>query len=354
MRPLLCITSADVFCANGKAPLIAFGCGVCMPCGKNSGDILEGNGDFAMIYTVTMNPSLDYIMYFDALETGALNRSHQEAHLAGGKGINVARVLHHLQLPVTCLGFTAGYVGEQLGRMLETEGVRTDFTRLPEGCTRINVKAKTIQNGETELNGSGPVITPKALEELKGIILGLTENDILVLSGSVPSGVSKMIYRELGTAAVERGAGLIIDAEKELLYPALSCRPILVKPNLEELETMLGRKPTSPEQIREGMSELREKGARNVLLSMGAAGAYFLSEDCEFFRLEAPKGKAVNTVGAGDSMVAGFLSRYGRAGLAECAVYAAACGSACAFQEDLPGQREADALLPDVVCSFIP
>ena len=290
-----------------------------------------------MIYTVTVNPSLDYLMYLSDFQPEALNRSKREAHLAGGKGLNVSRVLHALDTPTTCLGFVAGYVGTQIQYALDAEGLSSDFLFLPEGCTRINVKVKCPGDRETEINGNGPEIDPAAMTLLKNRLHKLTPDDILVLSGSVPASVALTVYAELGEAAVKSGAQLVVDAERKLLFPALACHPLFVKPNLEELQDMLGQTLDTLEEIRNGMAVLQQKGAANVLLSNGKYGAYFLSQDGAFQHFPAPQGTVVNTVGSGDSMVAGFLHQYSQhADLMTCARYAVASGSACAFKEDLP------------------
>lgn len=298
-----------------------------------------------MIYTVTVNPSLDYLMYLSAFQPEALNRSQRETHLAGGKGLNVSRVLHALGTSTTCLGFVAGYVGTQIQYALDAEGLSSDFLALPEGCTRINVKVKCPGGRETEINGNGPEIDPAALTLLKNRLHKLTPDDILVLSGSVPASVAPAVYAELGEAALKSGAQLVVDAEKKLLFPALACHPLFVKPNLEELQDMLGQTLTTPEDIRDGMAVLQQKGAANVLLSNGKYGAYFLSQDGIFQHIPAPQGTVVNTVGSGDSMVAGFLHQYSHhADLLTCARYAVAAGSACAFKEDLPVAEDIDAI----------
>ena len=298
-----------------------------------------------MIYTVTMNPSIDYIVSVDEIRLGGLNRTSQENHFAGGKGINISLVLHNLGMESTCLGFVAGYVGEQIQKLLLSRGIRTGFTEIPDGCSRINVKVKETSGRETEINGSGPVIGEVALEKLRAKLELLQAADVLVLSGNVPPGVSKGVYGELAALAVSKGAEVTVDAEKALLEPALKSHPLLVKPHRLELEEIAGRALPQQQDIREGALSLQEKGARNVLVSLGGEGAYFLSEDGGDFFWEAPRGKAVNTVGCGDSMVAGFLYRRSTGGsLADAARYAMAAGTAGAFSKLLPEKEGIDAI----------
>lgn len=298
-----------------------------------------------MIYTVTMNPSLDYVMMFKEISLGELNRSSREMHLLGGKGINVSIVLNNLGVESTCLGFVAGYVGAQLEEGLSGKGCRSEFIHVKEGCTRINVKVKEIFGRESELNGTGPAISPEAMELLKNQIKQMHCGDILILSGSVPKGVAEDIYGQLAAEAKAAGAQIVADAERRYLFPVLPYRPLLIKPNLAELNEMLGKEIHCQEELRAGVHSLRDRGARNILVSMGKDGAYFLGESGEEYALSAPRGTVVNTVGSGDSMIAGFLSRYILgADTKECVRYAVAAGSAGAFSEQLPEKRQVENL----------
>lgn len=296
-----------------------------------------------MIYTVTMNPSLDYVMMFKEVNLGELNRSSRETHLLGGKGINVSIVLHNLGMESICLGFVAGYVGLQLEEGLAQKGCRTEFVHMKEGCTRINVKIKEIFGRESELNGSGPIIRKNDLMQLEAQIQRLHSDDILVLSGTVPNSVDENIYGRLAKMAASAGAQIVTDAQRCYLFPVLPYHPLLIKPNLVELEEMLGKKINCREELRTGVHSLQNRGARNILVSMGKDGAYFCGENGAEYMLDAPKGTVVNTVGSGDSMIAGYLSCYLRgASTEECVRYAVAAGSAGAFSEFLPEKRQVE------------
>ena len=323
-----------------------------------------------MIYTVTFNPSLDYIVSVPEFKPGRTNRTQEEILTAGGKGINVSLVLTALGVPNTALGFTAGFVGEEIRRQLREREICCDFLTLPEGCSRINVKLKNLEG--TEINGRGPSIDEASLSILKGKIAHLSDHDILVLSGSIPSGMSKNLYAELMKLLPER-VKVVVDAAGETLLHTLPQHPFLIKPNRDELAELLTGKPgisqaapevlqlspeglqTAPGKHREagGDSEglrcmarrLQKLGARNVLISMAGDGAALLDENGGWHQHPAPEGTLVNGVGAGDSMVAGFLAGYLQAGSSEEAFQKAflmglAAGSASAYQEGLAGQQE--------------
>ena len=298
-----------------------------------------------VIYTVTMNPSMDYVMLFKKVAIGELNRSSREMHLPGGKGINVSIVLKNLGTQTTCLGFLAGYVGREIRQRMEDMGCDTDFIMLEEGCTRINVKVNEASGRESEMNGSGPRINEKCLEELEGKLSGLGAGDTLVLSGNVPGGVPSDIYGRLAAAVQGKGVTLVVDAEKSLLFPALPYHPFLIKPNREELSAMVGRKLKTREEIVKGSQQLQQMGACNILVSLGKEGAFFLSDQGEELWIDAPRGTVIQTVGSGDSMVAGFLSSQERGwSLCQSACYAVAAGSAGAFSECLPKRDKTDQL----------
>ena len=303
-----------------------------------------------MIYTVTMNPSLDYVMIFKEAELGVLNRAAREMHLLGGKGINISIVLKNYDVSSTCLGFIAGYVGEQIEQGMKSYGCCTDFIKIPDGCTRINVKMKEACGRETELNGNGPEITESALDALIQKAAGLQQGDTLVLSGNVPRNVPKDIYARLAEALPSDKIQLVVDAEKELLLHTLPYRPLLIKPNHIELAEILGKKRLNEADIIAGAHVLKEMGARNILVSRGRDGAFFQGEDGTKVFLDAPKGTIINTVGSGDSMVAGFLSYYKKDShtLIDAARYAVASGSAGAFSELLPRKEKSDELFHKV------
>jgi len=262
-----------------------------------------------MIYTVTFNPSIDYIAKTEKFLLGETNRTNKELIYPGGKGINVSIVLHNLGIESVSLGFIAGFTGDEIDRQLNAMGINSDFIHLSEGCSRINVKIKTSEENscETELNGMGPAISEEDINYLQKRISKLSEGDILVLSGSVPPSISKDIYSKLCKLSCEKGVKVIVDATGELLTNCLEYNPFLIKPNLAELEMIFDVTITDRKQVIEYASKLQNMGAKNVIVSMGADGAIFVSEEGKVMDLNAPKGELVNSVGAGDSMVAGFI-----------------------------------------------
>ncbi|WP_394963906.1 1-phosphofructokinase [Candidatus Allofournierella excrementigallinarum] len=297
-----------------------------------------------MIYTVTFNPALDYVVRLPAFAPGEVNRTESEDIQLGGKGINVSCVLGQLGVQSVALGFVAGFTGAALEEGLARRGVRADFIRLPEGLTRINVKIKA--SVETEINGQGPAIPAGALEELFRKLERLAAGDVLVLAGSIPASLPSDIYQRILERLAPKGVLCAVDATGELLVKVLPYRPFLIKPNDHELGEIFGRTLSSDGEIAECARLLQQKGARNVLVSMAGDGALLLDEGGNVHRLEAFKGKVKNSVGAGDSMVAGFL-----AGWLEKGDYAwalrlgSACGSATAFSDALATRAEIEALL---------
>jgi len=261
-----------------------------------------------MIYTVTFSPAIDYVVHMDSFEQGATNRSRDEEYYFGGKGINVSTVLKNLGIESSALGFISGFTGHAIQEGLEQKGIATDFIDLKEGITRINIKIKN--SVETEINGQGPHISDKAAGELFGKLGRLKEGDILVISGSVPSSMPSDIYEQIMQQTAGRGIMTVVDATGSLLLNVLEYRPFLIKPNNDEISEMLGEKMESTAEITAGARRLREKGARNVLVSRGAKGAVLVTENDEVISAETIKGVTVNTVGAGDSMVAGFIAGY--------------------------------------------
>lgn len=274
-----------------------------------------------MIYTVTFNPAIDYVVKMDGLNVGETNRTVSEEYYFGGKGINVSIVLKELGVDSTAMGFISGFTGRSLEEGLQRQGIKTAFVELTEdrGITRINLKIKSGGEDkltETEINGQGPAITTEAVDQLFGRIKALGEGDILVISGSVPSTMPEDTYeRILSELSSEDGkAGtripVVVDATGDLLMNVLSYRPFLIKPNNDELADMLGSPMDETEQIIEGAKELKKRGARNVIVSRGSKGAVMVTEEDEVIVQDPIVGKTVNTVGAGDSMVAGFLAGY--------------------------------------------
>ena len=292
-----------------------------------------------MIYTITFNPALDYVMTIDNLEVGSVNRSKTEKILPGGKGINVSMVLTNLGVENTALGFVAGFTGKNIEDIIMERGCKTDFVTLKDGVSRINVKL--MSEPETEINGNGPSISEAEVAELFGKLDKLKTDDTLVFAGSVPSSLPDDIYSRILEHLKDKGVRIVVDATGDLLVNCLKYKPFLIKPNNFELEQIFNTKLHSREDIIKCAFRLKEMGAVNVLVSMGKDGAILVDEKGAVHDMMAPDGKVVNTVGAGDSMVAGFL-----AGLYEKNDYeyafklSVATGSASAFSEDLATKEE--------------
>lgn len=301
-----------------------------------------------MIFTLTLNPSIDYVMRVDGLGSGSVNRSSSEEMLPGGKGINVSAVLGELGVRSRTLGFVAGFTGREVARRVREMGVEADFIELPEGCTRINVKLKG--NEETDINGSGPIILEEDLKQLYEKLDELCGSDTLVLAGSVPKSLPADVYEKILARLAGRGVRAVVDAERGLLLNTLKYKPFLVKPNLSELGELFGADLNSASSLDEIVNlarRLQEMGAQNVLVSMAGDGALLLDELGELRRCPACRGTVQSSVGAGDSMVAGFL-----AALEERPVdydYAlklgTAAGGATAFSLGLAKREEIFALL---------
>lgn len=300
-----------------------------------------------MIYTVTFNPSLDYIVGVKDFKLGATNRTSYEQMLAGGKGINVSYVLKNLGFESTAIGFLAGFVGEELKRRIVADGINADFLTLEDGISRINVKLKDIDG--TEINGMGPDIAPDKVKELRAKINALKAGDILVLAGSIPQSMPDTIYMDIMADLQGRGVNIVVDATRDLLMNVLSYKPFLIKPNNHELGEIFGVELSTREEVVPYAKKLQEKGARNVLVSMAGEGAVLIDENGCVYMSEAPKGKVVNAVGAGDSMVAGFVAGYLEKKNYEYAFHKGlAAGSASAFSEQLATKAEVEALLSKI------
>ena len=292
-----------------------------------------------MIYTVTFNPSLDYIVSVSDFKLGLTNRTDSELLLPGGKGINVSTVLQNLGIANTALGFTAGFVGEEVRKEVEQLGVKAEFISLDEGVSRINLKLKSIDG--TEINGQGPKIPREAVDALMTQLDRLGADDTLVLAGSIPASMPDDIYQKIMERLDGRGVRIVVDATKDLLLNVLGHHPFLIKPNNHELGDIFGVKLSDREEVVPYARKLQEKGAVNVLVSMAGKGAVLLAEDGNVYAAEAPKGILKNGVGAGDSMVAGFLAGYGESGDYEHAFrMGLAAGSASAFSEQLATKDE--------------
>ena len=292
-----------------------------------------------MIYTVTFNPSLDYIVGTEGFQLGNTNRTVSELMLPGGKGINVSTVLKNLGIESTALGFTAGFTGEEIRRRVGELGFRSEFIDVGNGFSRINVKMKEFDG--TEINGQGPVIGEEAVGRLLERLDSLEEGDTLVLAGSIPSSMPDSIYSDILARLEGRGIVFVVDATKDLLLNVLKYRPLLIKPNHHELGEIFGVELENREDVVPYAERLQEQGAQNVLVSMGGKGAVLLDAEGNVHMLPVPKGTLVNAVGSGDSMVAGFL-----AGWTEKKDYEHAfkmgisAGSASAFSELLATEEE--------------
>lgn len=297
-----------------------------------------------MIYTITLNPSLDCMISLqNPMVCGNINRADDEMVFAGGKGINVSRVLKNFNHASAALCFIAKDTGAMLKHMLDQEGIANDLIQVKDGMTRINIK---ISDGrETEINGPGPHITEEETEQLFQKISELGQEDVLVLSGSIPSSMDAEIYQKLASAAGKNGCLVIIDGQGEGLLKALQEKPFLIKPNTHELEDIFSRKVETEEEIVDCAVTMQYLGARNVLVSRGSEGAVLINENGEVFSAEAPPGKVVQTIGSGDSMVAAFLAVYLETKNYEKAFrMAVAAGSASAFSKTLTTRKEAEDL----------
>ena len=292
-----------------------------------------------MIYTVTFNPSLDYIVSVDDFKLGLTNRTSSELILPGGKGTNVSTVLKNLGFESTALGFVAGFTGNEIVKRLNDMGIKSDFISIENGISRINLKLKSIDG--TEINGAGPDISEEKVNELMDKFNQLKEGDVLVLAGSIPSSMSDNIYRDIMADLKDRGVMIVVDATKDLLLNVLEYHPFLIKPNNHELGEIFDVKLTTREEVIPYGRKLQEKGARNVLVSMAGEGAVLIAEDGQVFDAPAPKGKLINGVGAGDSMVAGFVAGWIEKQDYEYAFHmGVASGSASAFSENLATKEE--------------
>ncbi|MGM9648049.1 MAG: 1-phosphofructokinase [Eubacteriales bacterium] len=297
-----------------------------------------------MIYTVTLNPSVDYILRTPPLEKGEVNRTMGEEMLYGGKGINVSVILSRLGVSTVAMGFVAGFMGDALIEMVRQEGVDSDLIPLKEGNTRINVKLWGSDGVITEVNARGPVIDCEAMETFYRKISRLADGDTLVLAGSVPDSLPRDIYRQILERISGHGVRTVVDATGDLLLNVLAYRPFLIKPNRVELEEVVGRSLPDDAAIEEAARQLQDKGARNVLVSLGGDGALLVDEDGAVHRAPAMCSKAVYTVGAGDSMVAGFLAGVDR-GYEYALRLGTACGSATAGSAGLATREAIESLL---------
>lgn len=297
-----------------------------------------------MIYTVTFNPSLDYIVTVDNLQLGAVNRTNREIINPGGKGINVSIVLHNLGYKSTALGFRAGFTGREIARLMEEREIQSEFIEVDAGRSRINVKVRSEE--ESEINGMGPDIGEADIQKLYEQLEKLVDGDILVLAGSIPATMPETMYRDIMEHLSGRKLQIVVDATKDLLMNVLKYHPFMIKPNNYELGEIYGVKLNTREAVIPYACKLQEEGARNVLVSMAGEGAVLLTEDGEVYQSEAPKGKLKNSVGAGDSMVAGFVAGYMASHDYEQAFYMGVCtGSASVFSDGMATKEAVHELL---------
>ena len=301
-----------------------------------------------MIYTVTFNPSLDYIVDVENFRLGMTNRTCSEQMMAGGKGINVSIVLKNLDIRSTALGFIAGFTGEEIRRQVAELGIFADFIAIPEGLSRINLKLRSIDG--TEINGMGPTIGQPQLDALYEKLDTLTEKDTLVLAGSIPASMPSSIYSDILARLQDKGVTFVVDATKELLTNVLCYKPFLIKPNNHELGELFGVTLSTRESVVPYARRLQEQGARNVLVSMAGQGAVLVAEDGSVYMTPAPKGTLVNAVGAGDSMVAGFLAGWQeRHDYGHAFRMGVAAGSASAFSKYLATQEEVEQVYAQLI-----
>ncbi len=300
-----------------------------------------------MIYTVTFNPSLDYIVSVENFRLGLTNRTSSELMLPGGKGVNVSTVLMNLGIENTALGFAAGFVGDEIVRQMEEMGVQNGFIRIEEGVSRINLKLKSIDG--TEINGQGPVISPEHVEELMKQLDRLGEGDVLFLSGSIPSSMPDDAYQKIMERLDGRGVQIVVDATKDLLLNVLEYHPFLIKPNNHELGEIFGVELKTREEVIPYAKKLQKKGAVNVLVSMAGEGAVLIDANEDVHMAPAPKGTLVNGVGAGDSMVAGFMAGWlEKQDYEHAFCMGVSAGSASAFSEHLATKAEIEAVYQQV------
>lgn len=300
-----------------------------------------------MIYTVTFNPSLDYIVSVKDFRPGMTNRTSSELMLAGGKGINVSIVLGNLGIKSTALGFIAGFTGDEIVRRLHNGGINSEFIKINDGISRINIKLKSIDG--TEINGQGPHIDSSHIEQLMNRLRRLESGDVLVLAGSIPAGISDNIYKDIMDMLKDKGVQIVVDATSRLLTNVLEYKPFFIKPNQHELGDIFNVTLNTQEEVIPYALELKKMGAVNVCVSMGGKGAILVADDGNVYKAKAPDGILKNSVGAGDSLVAGFLSGWIEKKDYEYAFRkGVATGSASAFSERLATNGEVNGLIGKV------
>lgn len=300
-----------------------------------------------MISTITLNPSIDYVVKVKDFKVDAVNRCESEHLYAGGKGINVSIVLQNLGVSSKALGFVAGFTGDEIIRLIKAHGVECDFIKLKEGLSRINMKIKSKE--ETEINGQGPAITVEEIKALYEKINDLRKGDFLVLAGSIPTSVPNDIYKQMMKDFKNKGIEFVVDATKDLLLNVLDYNPFLIKPNHHELGELFGVTIKTQDEVVSYAKKLQEKGAQHVLVSMAGDGAVLVTADGQIMKHTGLKGQVKNSVGAGDSMVAGFLAGYTQTdSLEEAFKMGIATGSATAFSDELATKEEVEVLLKEL------
>lgn len=303
---------------------------------------------YKVIYTVTFNPSLDYIVSVKDFRPGMTNRTSSELMLAGGKGINVSIVLGNLGIKSTALGFIAGFTGDEIVRRLHNGGINSEFIKINDGISRINIKLKSIDG--TEINGQGPHIDSSHIEQLMNRLRRLESGDVLVLAGSIPAGISDNIYKDIMDMLKDKGVQIVVDATSRLLTNVLEYNPFFIKPNQHELGDIFNVTLNTQEEVIPYALKLKKMGAVNVCVSMGGKGAILVADDGNVYKAKAPDGILKNSVGAGDSLVAGFLSGWIEKKDYEYAFRkGVATGSASAFSERLATVGEVNMLIDKVV-----
>ena len=313
-----------------------------------------------MIYTITFNPALDYTTQVENFKIGKINRTKTENILAGGKGLNVSIILKRLGINNTAFSFIAGFTGKELEKIIKEYDITTDFIEVNKGYTRINVKISSIekdslvQESETALNGNGPEITSKDVEKMLKKIEKINSKDIVILSGNVPKCINEDIYEKICKKLNENKVKFVVDSSQGLLTNCLKYNPFFIKPNKEELEEIFNMKIETKEEIIIYSRKLQEKGAQNVLVSLGGNGAILITENNDIYYANTPKGQVINTVGSGDSMVAGFVAGYLKSqSFEEALKLGIASGSATAFSRGLAIQEDINKLLEQITIEKI-
>lgn len=295
-----------------------------------------------MIYTITANPSIDYVLQLDTMTVGEVNRTKSDVKLPGGKGVNVSRILNELAIESTALGFVGGATGEMFENLLKQHQLQTDFTEVQDD-TRINVKINAVkQNEETEINGTGPAITDQEKDQFLQKLKKVGQGDVVIMSGSLPKNVETTFYLDIARMIQAQGADFVIDTTGQALLDTLPLHPLVVKPNNHELADLFNTTFKSDQDIIDNARKLLDQGAKHVLVSMAGDGALLVTKD-KVFKANAPKGTVINSVGAGDSMIAGFVGTFMKTNDAiESFHIGAACGSATAFSQDIAIKSKID------------